>query len=180
MWKTVNSEPIVSNPYVHVDRDAVQLPGGRTISDFYTVTVPESAAVVALTEDGMLILKTEYRYACREDLIEIPAGGLEKGETPLQAARRELLEETGYAADDWTYLVPSHECTSKLTNTMHLFLARGCRKVAPQHLDPTEDLQVLLVPFQDAVDMILFGRIKCCSSAHGILMAQALIDRDAG
>ncbi len=175
MWKTIESRPVVSSRYVNVLKNAIQLPNGETIDDYYTVTIPEASAIVAITEDGKLILKMEYRYACREDLIEIPAGGIEKGESPLQAAQRELLEETGYTSTDWTYLVPGRECTAKLTNTMHIFLARGCRKVAPQKLDPTEDVKVLLVPFQEAVDMILTGNIKCCSSVHGILMVQAMM-----
>ena len=178
VWKTLESQSIVSNRYVNVYKDVVQLSDGLTIDDYYTVTIPEAAAVVAVTEDGQLVLKTEYRYACRENLIEVPAGGVEKGEKPLQAAQRELLEETGYASDDWRYLAPGKECTAKLTNTMHLFWARNCRKVANQKLDPTEDLKVLLIPFQKAVDMILTGEIKCCSTVHGILMVKAFLDKE--
>ena len=177
MWKTIESTPVVVNPYVNVEKNTVQLPDGETIDDFYTVTVPEASAVVALTEDGKLILKNEYRYACREELIEIPAGGIEKGENPLQAAQRELLEETGYTSKDWVYLVPGRECTSKLTSTMHIFLAKGCKKTAAQRLDPTEQLEVMLVPVQTAVDMIISGKIKCCSTAHGILMAHAMLTK---
>ena len=95
MWKTIESRPVVSSRYVNVLKNAIQLPSGETIDDYYTVTIPEASAIVAITEEGKLVLKTEYRYACGEDLIEIPAGGIEKGESPLQAAQRELLEETG-------------------------------------------------------------------------------------
>ena len=174
MWRTIESKTIVSNRFLNVTRDEVELPDGMRIDDYYTVAIPEAAAIVAVTEDGKIILKSEYRYACRENLIEIPAGGIEPGETPLQAAQRELREETGYASEKWKYLVPGRECTAKLTNTMHIFLAQGCRKVAEQQLDPTEDLEVVLVPFQEAVEMIMDGRIKCCSTAHGILMADAM------
>ena len=174
-WRTIASKRILSNRFLNVEKNAVELPNGVSIDDYYTVTFPEAAAVVAVTEDGKIVLKSEYRYACREDLIEIPAGGVDPGEKPIDAARRELLEETGYVSEKWQHLVSSRECTSKLTNIMHIFLALDCKKVAAQHLDPTENLDVIVVPFQEAVDMILNGKIKCCSSAHGILMTQQLL-----
>ena len=72
---------------------------------------------------------------------------VENGEDPLTTAKRDLLEETGYESDSWTYLCPTWESTSKLTNTMHLFLAKDCRKVSDQHLDLNEHMDVMIVPF---------------------------------
>ena len=125
-WKTIKSEELLHDYHVSVKRDAVELPDGARIPDFYTVTIPDAAMVAAITEDGCILLKSEYRYAIGTDVIECPAGMFEESEKdPLVVAQRELLEETGYESSDWTYLGPTLESTSKLTNRMHLFLARN-------------------------------------------------------
>ena len=176
-WKTEESEILLDTPWVKVRRDRVSLPNGARIDDFYAITIRDASAIVALDEAGNLILKREYRYCYDRELLEIPAGAFEDGETdPLAVARRELLEETGYISDCWEYLGPTVESSAKMTNYMHIFLARNCRKVAGQNLDETEELTVELVPMEKAVDMVLRGEICCNSSAHGILRAARMLD----
>ena len=158
-----------------VHKDKVQLPDGAVIDDFYTVTIPDAAMVCALTPDGQVLLKSEFRYSIGSDVIECPAGMFEEDETdPLVVAKRELLEETGYTADSWLYLGPTLESTSKLTNRMHLFVATGARKVSAQHLDENEHLELLTVPLSAAVDMVMDGRINANSTAHLILRTAKL------
>jgi 8-oxo-dGTP pyrophosphatase MutT (NUDIX family) len=169
-WKTVKSEEVLGNRHVRVRKDMVELPDGAVIEDFYTVTIPDAAMVCALTADGELLLKTEYRYAIGADVIECPAGMFDEGEKdPLVVAKRELLEETGYTSEAWTYLGETLESTSKLTNRMHLFLAKDCVKVAEQDLDDNEHLDLLKVSFETAVDMVMDGRINANSTAHLVL-----------
>ena len=168
-WKTINAETLVNDYHVSVKKNQVELPDGAVIDDFYTVTIPDAAMIAALTEDGRILLKSEYRYACGEEVIECPAGMFEPGEEPLEVARRELQEETGYSSGDWTYLGPTLESTSKLTNTMHLFLARNAVRTSPQHLDPNEHVDVLCVSLEEAVEMVKSGSIKANSTAHLIL-----------
>ena len=175
-WKTLRSDEVFTSPFVTVHRDKVELPDGLQIDDFYTVTVSDAAMIVALTEDNSVLLKSEYRYSCGEELIECPAGTFDKNETdPLVVAKRELLEETGYKSADWTYLGATRESTSKLTNTMHIFLAKGCFKVSEQHLDKTEHLELIIVPLEKAVDMVMNNEIRCNSSAHAILRVARII-----
>ena len=176
-WKTEKSETLLDTPWVKVRRDRVVLPNGAKMDDFYAITIRDASAIVALDEGGNVILKREYRYCYDRELLEIPAGAFEPGETdPLAVARRELLEETGYVSDDWEYLGPTVESSAKLTNFMHIFLARNCRKVALQQLDATEELTVELVPLSKAVDMVMTNEICCNSSAHGILRAARMVD----
>ena len=176
-WKTEKSETLLDTSWVKVRRDSVRLPNGATIDDFYAVTIRDASAIVALDEGGNLILKREYRYCYDRELLEIPAGAFNDGETdPLAVARRELLEETGYVSDQWEYFGPTVESSAKLTNFMHIFLARNCRKVALQQLDATEELTVELVPLSKAVDMVMTNEICCNSSAHGILRAARMVD----
>ncbi len=100
-WKTTCSQALLDTKWVKVRKDAVDLPNGQHIDDFYAITINE-VAIVALDDDGNIILKKEYRHCYGRDLIEIPAGGFERGEEGLEVAKRELLEETGY-----TTLVPA-------------------------------------------------------------------------
>lgn len=175
-WKTLSSECLLDSRWVSVRKNRVALPNGAEIDDFYTVTIPEAAGIVALTEDHRVILKREYRYAQGCDLIEIPAGTFEPGETDgLSVAKRELLEEAGYTSADWQSLGATVESSSKMTNRMHLYLARNCRKVAQQNLDATEELEVFLVPLEQAVGMIMTNEICCNSSVHGIMKAAFLL-----
>ena len=169
MWKTINSETLVSDYHATVKKNKVQLPDGAVIEDFYTVTIPDAAMVAAITEDGEILLKKEFRYAIGEDVIECPAGMVEPGEEPMETARRELLEETGYTSDNWTYLGPTLESTSKLTNTMHLFLATNAVSTSSQHLDPNEHVEVMKVSLEAAVEMVMGGIINANSTAHLIL-----------
>ncbi len=171
-WKTLQSEIIVDNRFVKVRKNQVELPDGGRIPDFYTVTIPDASGIVALTGEGKVLLKSEYRYSQKEDLIEIPAGTFEPEETdPLVVAQRELAEETGYTSDEWTYLGPTVESSSKLTGKMHLFLACNCKKTSSQHLDEFEHVDVMEVALSRAVDMVMKGEIRSNSSAHAILMA---------
>ena len=118
-----------------------------------------------------IILKKEYRYCYGRDLIEIPAGGFERGEEGLEVAKRELLEETGYISEDWQFIGRTVESSAKLTNYMHIYFADHCRKVSGQHLDATEEIEVLVMPLEQAVSMVMDNEICCNSSAHGILWA---------
>ena len=175
-WKTIKTEILVDEYHVSVKKNAVELPDGATIPDFYTVTIPDAAMVAAITTDGQILLKSEYRYACGEEVIECPAGMFEKHESdPLSVAKRELLEETGYTSSNWIYIGPSWESTSKLTNRMHLFLAKDCERVANQHLDQNEHLNVIQVGLEAAVEMVMSGKIHANSSAHLILKAARMM-----
>ena len=176
-WKTISSENIIDEFHVTVKKDKVELPDGAVIDDFYTVTIPDAAMIAAITVDGKILLKREFRYACGEDVIECPAGMFDKGENdPLVVAKRELLEETGYVSDDWTYFGPTWESTSKLTNRMHLFMAKDCVHVSEQDLDEHEHLTVIKIDLKEAVDMVLSGKINANSSAHLILRVARMME----
>ncbi len=171
-WKTLKTDAVYDSKYVSVLKNKVQLPDDAVIDDFYTVRIQDAALIVALTPEYDILLKKEYRYACKEDVIECPAGMFEEGEQPLDVAKRELLEETGYSSNDWTYWGYTWESTSKLTNKMHLFLAKDCIKVSEQHLDPNEHVDVIKVSIDEAVQMVMEGKINANSTAHAVLKAK--------
>lgn len=169
MWKIKKTERILDSEFVKVDKDDVILPRGREISDFYKVTIKDCAAIVAITPDNHIILKKEYRHCYGGELIEIPAGVLEDGEDPLETAKRELEEETGYKSEKWTYLGKTVESSAKLTNYMYIYLAEDCRKVSNQKLDYGEDIEVIVVGLNEAIEMIMNNEIICNSSIGAIL-----------
>ena len=175
-WETIKSEELLHDYHVSVRKNKVHLPDGAVIDDFYTVIIPDAAMVAAVTSEGKILLKTEYRYAVGAEVIECPAGMFEEDETdPLSVAKRELLEETGYTSDSWTYLGATLESTSKLTNRMHLFLARDCVRTSNQHLDANEHLTVTEVSLDTAVAMVMDGTINANSTAHLILKTERLL-----
>lgn len=178
MWKTIKSEMVIEDYHVTVKKNAVLLPDGVVINDFYTVTIPDAAMVAAITPEGKILLKTEFRYAIGEDVIECPAGMFEEEETdPLTVAKRELLEETGYESSNWTYLGSTLESTSKLTNRMHLFLAKDCVQTSRQHLDANEHLTVTEVYLDTAVGMVMNESINANSTAHLILKVARMLGK---
>lgn len=169
LWTTLSTKTILNNHYVTLRSNIVQLPDGSIIPDFYTITIPDASMVAAIAADGQILLKREYRYCCESEVIECPAGMFEEGETPLDVAKRELMEETGYSSDNWTYLGFTWESTAKLTNKMHLFLARDCERKASQHLDQHEQVEFFSVPLEEAVAMVMDGKINANSTSHLIL-----------
>lgn len=175
-WTVKGSETLVSNRWIKVRRDSVDLPNGTHIDDFYAVTISHCSAILALDRDCNVILKSEYRYCYDRDLVETPAGTFEPEESDgFSVAKRELLEETGYTSDDWTYLGPTVESSSKLTNYMHVYLAKNCVRTGGQKLDETEMVDVIVMPLSEAVEKVMNNEICCNSSASAILKAARIM-----
>lgn len=177
MWKIKDTKRVLDTEFVKVDKDDVILSHGREIHDFYKVTIKDCAAIVAITPDNNIILKKEYRHCYGEELIEIPAGVLEDGEEPLETAKRELEEETGYVGKKWTYLGKTVESSAKLINYMYIYLAEGCEMKSNQKLDYGEDIEVLRVSLEEAVEMIMSNQIICSSSIGAILKGLRILGK---
>ena len=104
-WRTLSSETLIARPWLTARRDKVELPDGSIYDEYYVLHYPTWINVIAETEDGRLILERQYRHALDVVSMEICAGVVEKGETPLEGAQRELQEETGYIGGEWTELM---------------------------------------------------------------------------
>ena len=157
-----------------VYRDTVRLPDGTTGYREY-IRHPGAVAVLALFDDGALLLERQFRYPSRREFIEIPAGKLEPGEPHLQTAQRELLEETGYAASEWRRLGVLHTAIAYTDEAIELYLARGLTRKEAK-LDAGEFLEVLKVPFDEALAMVRDGRISDAKSVAGLLWLKAFRD----
>lgn len=153
-WKSLCSEYIIKRPWLTARRDKIELPDGRIIPEFYVLEYPEWVNVIAITTDGKFVMERQYRYAADSTNYEIPCGVMEQGETPLEAAMRELKEETGYGGGQWRELMCISANPTSMTNMTHCFVATGVQKVSDLHLDATEELEVHLLS-QDEVQALL-------------------------
>lgn len=156
-----------------VYRDAVRLPDGSQGEREY-IRHPGAVAIVALTEDRKLLLERQYRYPPRREFIEIPAGKIDPGEAHFATAKRELLEETGYVAQEWIRLCVLHTAIGYTDEAIELYLARKLI-LQERKLDPGEFLETFLLPFDDAVAMVRDGRISDVKTVAAILWVKAFL-----
>lgn len=169
-WKLLERQECLNTKWLKVVKDIVELPTGGIVDDFYTVELCDAVLIIALDSNNNIILKKEYRHSIGETLIELPAGTFESGEIDaLAVAKRELLEETGYKSDEWTFLGTTIENPAKCSNRLHIFVAKNVVKVAAQKLDDTEDIIFTLVPLNQAVEMCMNNEIVVNSSVNGIM-----------
>jgi ADP-ribose pyrophosphatase len=137
----VRSEEICKGTFLYVLRDTVQLPSGKLATREYVVH-PGAVVVVALLDDGRVVLERQYRYPIGQVMVEFPAGKLEQGEDPLLCGQRELLEETGYRASHWAYAGPMHLAIAYSTEVIHVYFAKGL-SLGERSLDEGEFLDVI-------------------------------------
>src|SRR5262249_5535961 len=144
-------------PWFTMRRDRVRLPGGGVIEEYHVWEFPEWANALALTADGRLVLVRQFRYALGEVHFELPGGVCDGGEEPLAAARREVLEETGYGGGVWLPWMVLAPNSALQTNRTHTFLATGVERLREPGPEATEELTVHLVPLPEARRIVLEG-----------------------
>ena len=164
----VDGELVFDGALLKVRRDRVRLPDGGEATREY-IRHPGAVAVVPLFDDGTVLLERQFRYPHRRTFIEVPAGKLDAGEPPLDTAMRELLEETGYAAQEWTRLGTMHTAIAYTDEAIALFLCRKMTRVGEPKLDPGEFVETLIVPFDEAIAMVRDGRITDSKSVCSLL-----------
>jgi len=167
----LSGEQVFDGVLLKVYRDRVRLPDGAESGREY-IRHPGAVAVVPFLDDGQVLLERQFRYPHGRDFIEIPAGKLEPGEPVLETAKRELLEETGYSADEWTRLGTLHTAIAYTDEAIELFVARGLRK-GERNLDQGEFLETFSVGFDEALEMVRDGRITDAKSVAALLWLKA-------
>lgn len=165
-WTVRSQQYIFQSRWLTVRKDAVRTGNGVDIDDFYVLEYPTWVNVVAITKEGKYIVERQYRHGLDEILFELCAGTCEPDEEPIDAAKRELLEETGYGGGHWSLIGRYAPNPNSMNNWCYTFLAEGVSKVQEPHQEPTEDIQVRLVTKRQLLDLMQNGQI-----VEGIMLA---------
>ena len=150
----------MQRPWLTARRDVVQLPNGEINDEFYVLEYPDWVNVIAITPDDHFVFVRQYRYALDIDSIELCAGVIEPDETPEDGARRELIEETGYGGGQWQEFMTIGQNPSTCNNLTHCFIATGVTRMQDQHLDRTEDIDVVLLTREQVLEMLNSETLK--------------------
>lgn len=168
----LSSSVLLSCSLFDVTRTLIQENG--IIYDRELVVHPGSAVVVPFFEDGSVALVRQYRHAAAEEMLELPAGSIEDGETALECAAREIREETGYEAADLSLLTEFYVSPGFLTERMTVFLATGLSE-NPSSPDEDEFLQVVKMPLAAAAEMAFSGGFRDAKTMLGLMAAERAV-----
>lgn len=177
-WKQVKSHLVFDTKYFKVRKDLVELPSKETLEWFYWDS-NDSVMVLGMTKDRKLVMVRHYKYLVGDDVLEFPAGGLNKGEGIEAGAKREFEEETGYTCNNLVKLGSFYETYSQLNRQIHIFFSNDLKK-SRQNLDQGEkgfeDMKVELVMFDKAVQLALDNKIVAMGCSLAILLLKEKIE----
>ena len=185
-WEEISTEHIVQDEWIDFRRSAYRFPDGNVFEPFYSYSRRDYVVIVASDEEGNYLCVRQFRQGIKEVTTEFPAGGIERtdgreygagrgmseAEDALEAAKRELREETGYVSDDWRYLLTVPSNATIADNYAHVFAAVHCRKSGEQDLDETEFLNVRKYSAAEIEKMIYEGRFQQAVHIMAWLLAQ--------
>lgn len=160
-WKRLDRKTIYDTKFVQIFEDTVELPNGRVFDDYSVIKFPAGVVIVATDKNDRLLLFKEYKYALDERIYSLPAGGIEGDQTPIEAAIRELQEETGYTSDEAEIVGQSHDYPSKIQSVDYIVRVKNAHKVQDIAHEATEDIGELQLLSLDEVNVLWKeGKIK--------------------
>lgn len=166
-WKIISSQYV----FPQFRQDTVEIANGKTFEPF-VFEFQNWANVLALTQTHEVVLVRQYRHGVQQNLLELPGGVIDAGESPLEGARRELLEETGYLAKDLIEVGRLYPNPAIQHNTLFCYLATEVEWTGLQHFDETEEIEVSLMPLDEVIQMAQRGQF--CHALHVAVLFQAL------
>lgn len=169
-WTIQETSCKYEDSFINVREDQVLRPDGQA-GTYATVTMKPGVAILPIDSDGIVYLTQQFRYVLGKESIEVVSGAIEKQELPLESAKRELQEELGIQADEWTELGSFNLDTSIVNCPVHLFLAKNLTFIEPEQ-EVTETIEILKVPLTKAIQMVMESAITHSPSCVLILKAQ--------
>jgi ADP-ribose pyrophosphatase len=171
-WKVLERTPVYrADPWFAVERQKVELPDGRVIPDYHRITLPDCAGAVVQVEDGRYLAQRQYRHGPGRVCLTLPGGALNAGESPVDGAKRELREETGYEAREWKALGSYTMNANYGGGVMHLFLASGARRTVAPDNDDLEASELVFLTRDELRAAVGDGRVAVLAAAVAILLA---------
>lgn len=152
--RVIESHYIHKRPWLTARCERLEMADGRIIPEYYVLEYPDWVNTIAITKDGRYIMTYQYRHALQVSEYELCSGVCEEGEDPIDAARRELEEETGYTGGKWSHLMTISANPSTQNNLVHCFVARDVELTSERHLDPTEELEVHLLTRDEVIELL--------------------------
>ncbi|CAG9608384.1 NUDIX domain-containing protein [Pseudoneobacillus rhizosphaerae] len=170
--KTIKSDHIFSGRVISLQVDEVELPNGKT-SKREIIKHPGAVAILPITNDGKIVMVEQFRKALERTLVEIPAGKLEKGENPLECARRELEEETGYVCEKLDWLISFYTSPGFADEIVHLYVATGLsKKEDAAQLDEDEFVNIVELFLAEAIQYVEEKKIYDAKTAYAVQYLQ--------
>ena len=177
-WKRLGSERLLENRYFSLRTDRLRLPDGSIKDPYFVLERPDAAIIIPITAAGEVVLVRQYRPPLQTMELGPPAGLVEAGERPEEAARRELAEETGHTGGEWHPLGSLASSPSLKDNWAYLFLALGVEETTAPDPDEHELVEVIKVPVQDLRDLVHSGKIVSSSGVAAIMLALERLRED--
>ncbi len=172
--KKLSSEEIFDGVAIHLFRDEILLPNGnKGVRE--VIRHPGAVCVIPITDEGEVIFVNQFRYALDRVTLEVPAGKMEKGEDPMEAALRELSEETGVTADKIEPLDALYTSPALIDEIIYMYIATGLSQ-GEQHLDEDEFVNAVKIPLDKAIDMVMNGKIMDAKTQLIVLKAAKYLE----
>ena len=175
---TLESRTVYQGTFLHVLSDTIRLPNGVETTREY-MKHPGAVMVIPVFENGDVLIVRQYRYPLHKVFVEFPAGKKDAGESPLITGQRELLEETGYVAEEWLHVTDIHNALAYCDEVIHFYIARGLAQQTEQQLDDTEFVEVMRVSLVELEQWMRNGWVPDVKTQLGIFWLKDLLQQSS-
>lgn len=173
-WKIISSDTIYKfPPHLHLEKQLVQLPDGRLVDDYHTLKMPDYSVTCPFTSEGKILILRGYRHGVGDITSFLPGGMIETNETPLTAAKRELVEETGYQAEVWTSMGTFVPHLNYGCGRVHLFRAVDVQQACQPDKGDLEEMKTEIITVEKAEEWLRSGQIRSLAAAAAIALGLA-------